>query len=535
MRKYVYAMMSLPVILGAASCSSEKENGLDMSESNEIHVTTAVNERTRAGYTTENLRSFGLIIGTDDQQTSYHKEMTKNGSEWNTADGSAMYWASRSAASTVIAYAHYRADDINSHSKIEVDVETDQSTEAGVESSDFIAMKNGSFVPDRDLTADGKIAVAMNHMFGKVILNVQYPEFYAQADQSNPVSEITVDGLKVNAILDFDTWDGTRDNAALALDGNGEAATIIPYSESFDASTRNAVYEFIAVPQTSDIEVRFKVAGILYSWKYKAFTPKSGYVTTVNLTIDKQGVSMDDDVNVNPWGDGDEISGNPEEGADPFTVKEITDKSAWGIAYGFCSMPFGSYDALFDGNLDAANGVFTYVIDGMPNSPNLGIPFTVVDLGSVKWIAGAGVQVSFHDVLPKKVEFFVTDATDLGGVITDGQLNQLYCRADPNGDSWANSEDFRTLWTNMKTSDADVNWTKIGEVSLGALTSEWGKKSYNFELDESGLAAEYRSRYIKLVITPFSAEEASVLGGDRVKLTELFVKEVTARNGEAVK
>lgn len=528
-------MLGLSVLIGMTACSKDSEKGLDTSASNEIRVTTTVSDRTRAGYTTENLTSFGLIIGTDDVAGNYHKEMVKNGTEWTTADAMAMYWASRSNPSTVIAYAPYRADDINHNSKIEVDVEADQTTEGAVMASDFIAMKNPAFVPDKDLTADGRIPVSMSHLFGKVILNIVFPEFYDQADQSNPISDVRVDGLKVNGILDLKAWDGTRDGAGLSIDGNGDAAEVVPYASDFDAATRTAVYEFIAVPQQASIKVSFKAAGTPYTWEYTVFEPKSGYVTTVNLTIDKQGIQTGGDVNVDLWEDGDDIDGDPTEGADPFTIKDITDKSAWSLAYGFCSMPFGKYTSMWDGNAEpGSGGVFTYIIDGMPGSPNLGNPFTVIDLGGKKWIAGAGVQVSFRDVIPKKVEFYVTDAEDLGNVITDAQRQQLMCNAEPCGDDLAKTDEFKTMLESMKNADAEVNWTKIGEVNLESMTDEWANKAYNVSVPEADLDAQPRSRYIKLVITPFGAAEASVLGGDRVQLGELFIREVTARNGVSV-
>lgn len=533
MKKNLLLLLAVPALAGFTSCSSDDEKGFAPSAANEIRVTTEVMDLSRAGHTTDNLGEFGLIIGSDAPDFSYHKQMVRNGSEWATSDAKAMYWEDQAKAVSVIAYAPYRADDINSRSKIEIDVQADQSTEDAVKASDFIAMKNGAFVPQNDLTADGKLAVRMGHMMSKVFVNVQYPEFYDQAEQANPMSTFTVDGLKVNATLDFDTWDGTRESGSLAIDGNSAAETMTPLATSFDAAARTVSYEFIAVPQTANIEVKFVIAGIPYSWKYTDLELKSGYATTLNLNIDKQGVSMDNDVTVDPWDDGSSITGKPEQGAEPYTIKEITDKSAWSIAYGFCSMPFGPYAQMMDGDTNPDTGVFTYILDNYNNSPMLGNPFTVVDFGSKKWMAGVGIAVSYHDVLPNKVEFYVTDGENLGDVITADQRKLIMAEGDLQGDDLAKSDEFKTLYESMKTADATYNWTKVGEITIEAMTAEAGRRSYWVDFDEDALAANHSTRYVKMVITPFAPGLFNPQG-DRVKICEFMVKAVTAHNGVPV-
>lgn len=135
--KTKYLLLWTPVAAMAFSACSSEEEGFTPSVTNEIRVVTEVNSYSRAGYTTENLEAFGLIIGSDSESFSYHKQMVKNGAAWSTADGQSMYWEDRGKAVDVIAYAPYRTDEINAKSKIEVDVQPDQSTEDGVKASDF--------------------------------------------------------------------------------------------------------------------------------------------------------------------------------------------------------------------------------------------------------------------------------------------------------------------------------------------------------------------------------------------------------------
>lgn len=477
MKKNLLLLLAVPAVAGFTSCSSDDDKGFAPSAANEIRVTTEVMDLSRAGHTTENLREFGLIIGSDAPDFTYHKQMVNNGgSEWATADGKAMYWEDQAKAVSVIAYAPYRADDINCRSKIEIDVQADQSTEEAVMASDFIAMKNGAFVPQSNLTADGKLAVSMGHMMSKVFVNVEYPEFYDQADQANPMSSLTVDGLKVNATLDFDTWDGTRESASLAIDGNSDVETMTPFAGGFDAAARKVSYEFIAVPQTSDIEVKFVIAGIPYSWKYTGLELKSGYAVTLNLNIDKQGVSMDNDVTVDPWDEGGSISGKPEQGADPFTVKELEDKAAWQWVYSSQSNNFWGGDRgilnLWDGVADGLDHSWLSheIVKGVSMDPNYTVPFegryldafAVVDLGKARWIAGIGARTAgFGDTTFDRVEFFATDAASIdNSSLSDDEKAKLICNSDFAGDI----EGIKAVMDKVFAIDDNITWTKIGEV-----------------------------------------------------------------------
>lgn len=89
--KTKYLLLWTSVAAMAFSACSSEEEGFTPSVSNEIRVVTAVNSYSRAGHTTENLEAFGLIIGSDSENFSYHKQMTKNGTMWATADAQTMY------------------------------------------------------------------------------------------------------------------------------------------------------------------------------------------------------------------------------------------------------------------------------------------------------------------------------------------------------------------------------------------------------------------------------------------------------------
>lgn len=533
-------LSSIPALalLTLASCSNEQDIPGMGNPSNEIRVTTEVSPlKSRAGYTTEQLREFGLIISSgNDAYTYNNKRMTGGPLEGWTTDA-AMYWENQNNPHTVIAYAPYRDAALDKESKVDVKALTDQSTADAVTASDFIAMKRPAFVPASDLV-NNQLVVKMDHMLSKIFIKLNYPEAYANEDKTvNPVNDMKVQGMLTDALFDFAAWDGSQESAALALNGNGVLEEITPFVLNHDAESRQVTYEFIVVPQEQAyIGVSFVAGGTPYTWKYDNLKLKSGEAITINLSVDKQGVSLGGDVTVGEWSSGTDINGgNPSEGSEPYTIEEITTgKSQWSIEYATASMPFGPLSQMFDNNLDASQGWFSQVVDGYNNSPNTGSPFAVIDLGKNVWLAGVGILTSFHDVMPKAVDFYITRQELIENVITEGELNQVLCLADPNGDAWVNSEDYHTYLEKIKTADAGIEWIHVGKIEIGALTAEYGQKEYRIDFDDEQLVQELKGRYLKVEMSFFSAEEHAVLGGDRAKLSEVFVKQVTKHDGVTV-
>lgn len=546
--KKVLFMLPAVTLATLASCSSDESSPVAGTPGNEIRVTTEVMDLSRAGHTTDNLTSFGLIIGSDNEIFSYHKQMTKAGTEWSAADAAPMYWEDQAKAVDVIAYAPYRADELNSKSKIEIDVEADQSTEEGVKTSDFIAMKKPGFVPQSGLNAEGKLAVAMAHMMSKVYINVEYPEFYDQADAANPMQSLTVDGLKVNATLDLGAWDGTREAATLAIDPNSAAETMTPYASGFDAAARKVSYEFIAVPQTANAEIKFMIAGTPYSWTATGLDLRSGYATTINLSIDKTGVSTDKDVTVDPWEEGGSISGKPEQGAEAFTVKEMTNKPDWQWVYSSQSPNYWGGDRGIKNLWDGVSGegpaldhcwLSHEIVKGTGMAAEYRPPFEgryleafcVIDLGKTEWIAGIGAITSgFGDTTWERAEFYATDAATIdNSSISEQERGNLICSNEFAGDV----NGIKTVMDKVFAIDDQLTWTKIGELSTGGDFSAW--KEYRKDFSEAELdASPVKTRYIKVVFVPYAYPQAVGNYCERVSCGEIYLKHVTAKAGVAV-
>lgn len=547
--KSKHLLLWAPVAAMAFTACSNEEEGFTPSSSNEIHVVTEVKNYSRAGHSTDNLNDFGLIISSDSEVFSYHKQMVKNGTMWATADAQTMYWEDRSKAVDVIAYAPYRADEINAKSKIEIDVQADQTTEDAVKASDFIAMKKGGFVPETGLNAEGNLVVAMSHMMSKVYVNISYPEAYEKADGANPFGAITIDGLNTSATLDFAAWDGTRDNGSLVIDANGAPTTIKPYATSFDAATRKATYEFIAVPQTANLDLKFIIADVPYSWSTTNIQLKSGYSLTIDLSIDKTGVTPDSNVTVNPWEEGGSISGKPEQGAEPFTIKEMENKGDWQWVYSSQSNNFWGGDRgalnIWDGN--GGNGPddlkYCWLSHQIVKGPNMGesyvVPFegryleafAVVDLGKTEWIAGIGARTAgFGDTTFDRVEFFATDSENIdNSTLTDDDKNNLKCNSGFDGDI----NGIKTVMDKVFAIDDQVTWTKIGEVSSNGNFAGW--IDYRKDFSEGELAdSPVKSRYVKVVFHPYTSWPEGQPYCERVSCAEIYLKHVTARNGKPI-
>lgn len=511
------------------ACSSDEPGTGSANPANAISVTTEISTPSRAGYTVETLREFGLfVIG--DELVYNNKKMSGGPIEgWSTDE--TMYWTSPSSSHVILAYAPYVNASLDGKSKIDIGVRNDQSTEDGVEASDFIAMKKAAYIPQNDMV-DGKLLVEMNHMFTKVFVELSYPESYASAG-ANPVAAFGVSGMVTEATIDFGAWDGTVNS--VALNGNSEKAEITPYELSHDAINRVVTYEFIAVPQeVAQIGVSFNAGGIPYSWKYDNLKMEAGKAITIRLSIDKTGVNLGD-ASVGEWTTGDDINGgNPGENPDAYTVEEIVEgKSQWSIEYGTVSMPFGPYSQLF--NNDTSDGWFSQVVDGYAGSPNTGKPYCVIDLGEKVWLAGVGCATLFADVMPKAVDFYITKKELVENVITEEELDQILCKSTPCGDDLAKSDEYKNVYLpKIAAADAEMEWIHVGKVEIGALNSDWALKNYYIDFDDEKLAEKLVGRWIKVEMTFFTAEEHALKGGDRARIAEVFVKQVTKEQGEIV-
>lgn len=538
-------ILSALTLVTLSSCSNDDEKLGSADPSNAISVATEVTaHKSRAGYTNENMREFGLIIaGSSDEYTYNNKRMTGGALEGWTTDET-MYWESVNTPHCVIAYAPYREAALDQQSKIDVKVATDQSTAEAVTASDFIAMKNGAFTPATDLT-DGNLLVKMNHMLSKVLVKLTYPEAYANADGANPVSGMSIEGMLVDATLDLAAWGGGA--AGVALNGNGASEAITPFELNHDAATRTVTYEFIAVPQEqTTIGVKFNAGNIPYTWKYDNLKLQGGQALTINLSVDKQGVSLGGDVTVGEWEVGDEINGgNPSEGADPFTIADLANKTEWQWVYSSQSNCFWGNESgilhLWDGGdeVDRKTSWLSHQnVKGTAMAADYQPPFegryldafVVIDLGKIEWIAGFGAKTAgYGDTTFNLAEFYATDATEISNAtLTDDEKSNLMHSSSFDSDT----EGIKAVMDKVFAIDDQVTWTKIGTLDTAGNYTAWETYGKDFTDDELE-SAPVKTRYIKVVFTPYAYPQA-VPYCERVSCSEIYLKHVTRRNGKPV-
>ena len=96
-----------------------------------------------------------------------------------------------------------------------------------------------------------------------------------------------------------------------------------------------------------------------------------------------------------------------------------------------------------------------------------------------------------------------------------------------------NSEAFDGVLARIREVDNGVTWKKIGRIEVPALAEGYGRREYRLDFDEEMLGFAYKSRYLRVELTPF-AKGSFNPQGDRTKISELLVKKVARYNGVVV-
>lgn len=328
MMKQHFLFFATCMMMGISACTHEEETAEvnTLSDHNVIRVTTGVASNvistvSRAGYETSNLEEFGFFVNNpiSDAFTYNNVKMVKEGGIWEpTAILSEMYWMSRLQPVTVLAYAPYQEGAYTVSSKITANVLPDQSTGKNVLASDMIGMKVDNFIPKvgegGNLTEDGLVPVSMRHLMSKIRVSIEYPAKLNSVDNTNPVTDIKIDGVVLNGFCDFAAWNGGDDlSSVVTVDKETpNVETVIPFTDEFaqEADGGIATYECILIPQqVSLITIQFVVSGVPYSWKWEEVELKTGTMHKINLKIIGRKVELSTHVSVDDWEE-DEITDN---------------------------------------------------------------------------------------------------------------------------------------------------------------------------------------------------------------------------------
>ncbi len=171
---------------------------------------------TRAGLTTDDLTSFGMIVNSADDDFDYpNSEVTYSGSAWSTA--TELKWKDAATAVEFIAYAPYSDIEILSFA-----VQTDQSTLTASQASDFLYAKASVTPETPDDTqpiyynaATSSLQVNLGHKLSMLTVSVDIHAAIAAGNPA-PISAITVSGLATTA--DVNLAAGTVSNPTVIAD-----------------------------------------------------------------------------------------------------------------------------------------------------------------------------------------------------------------------------------------------------------------------------------------------------------------------------
>ena len=273
--KKIFYILALGI--GLAGCSNNEDESLPTGTfpgERVISVITEVNEPlSRAGYDATNLERFGLIIrNSENAAYNYHKQMVGSGNTWNTSDGQQMLWDTERTPVMMIAYAPY-AGEATPDAPLAVNALTNQSAEANVMASDFLLMK-ATVDPEKDLTADGKLKISLNHAMSKLIIKLTV-NGTEDADMGK-LGDMAVNGAVVNGTCDLSAAAPVVVPAADAA-----VATVAPYKGT-------EYCECILPPQTiaEGFSINFSYDGKLYIWTATAAVElEKGVEHTLTLNV----------------------------------------------------------------------------------------------------------------------------------------------------------------------------------------------------------------------------------------------------------
>lgn len=273
--KKIFYILALGI--GLAGCSNNEDESLSTGTfpgERVISVITEVNEPlSRAGFDATNLERFGLMIrNSENAAYNYHKQMVGSGNTWSTSDGQQMLWDAERTPVMMIAYAPY-ASEASPDAPLAVNALTNQVTGENVMASDFLLMK-ATVDPEKDLTADGKLKISLNHAMSKLIIKLTV-NGTADADMGK-LGDMAVNGAVVNGICDLSAAAPVVVPAADAA-----VATVAPYKGT-------EYCECILPPQTvtEGFSINFSYDGKLYIWTAKAAVElEKGVEHTLTLNV----------------------------------------------------------------------------------------------------------------------------------------------------------------------------------------------------------------------------------------------------------
>ena len=268
-----FAAFACAMLVG---CSAEEEvTKSPLPADSVVRINASVGDmQTRAAYTNDNLKEFGLFIqgGNSDY---YNVKVENISGTW--APKYQLLWKSPEQQRKVLAYApydeSYNGDIEATMYRHDVSVGTDQTS--ADDKSDFIVFYNGSFVPQQN-APDGTLRITLKHMLSQLNISITFgTEFNSTAPlAADPISEIKVNGTTIKGTFTYMNYGYVTASTAASDIQTVKAAPTGAFTAAADKeSNATTAYSCILLPQTvsaGTFSVDITADGKLYTWTSSA-------------------------------------------------------------------------------------------------------------------------------------------------------------------------------------------------------------------------------------------------------------------------
>lgn len=279
-------------LLVLAACTNDHEPG--NAPAKEIRVDASIGQMTRvatdgneSAFETGDRISVYAWLGTADdaKQIAVNNSVNTLGGDGTWTASQQMMWANNSSAHYFLGI--YPVQEVNDLQAMNF-VLTPEDQEA----SDLLcALNTGS--ENKGITpTNTPVTLTFNHLMSKLIVNLNFRSQWAET----PVVESVTAVAKTEASVNFLSGEVTVQGDNKAIDIPALATPATNYACSFAG---------IMLPQQSGFyEIQIKVKDIDEPYVYDTGVPirmETGKYTTVNLTLGRDGITLDNDITITDW------------------------------------------------------------------------------------------------------------------------------------------------------------------------------------------------------------------------------------------
>lgn len=279
-------------LLVLAACTNDHEPGY--APAKEIRVDASIGQMTRVTTdgdesvfeTGDRISVYAWLGAADDaQQLVVDNSVNTLGDDGTWTASPQMLWANSSSAHYFLGiYPVQEVSDLKAMNYV--------LTPEDQEASDLLYAMNAGTENKGITPTNTPVALTFNHLMSKLIVNLNFRSQWAET----PVVESVTAVAKTEASVNFLSGEVTAQGDNKAIDIPALATPAANYACSFAG---------IMLPQQSGFyEIQIKVKDIDQPYIYDTGAPirmETGKYTTVNLTLGRDGITLDNDITITDW------------------------------------------------------------------------------------------------------------------------------------------------------------------------------------------------------------------------------------------